>query len=250
MKSLLFTGLAAATVLSGTASADIQPGDTLTVSRLGTTPGRAIRYNYDFTRSWDQTPTGANYFGQAGINTFAVDTGGAFRSFCVEMNEGFPDDPIVYTVTEFQDVPEEQVNPGLTMAQQTLMKDLYARFYDVATDYPGTAFQEACDNAAAFQLLVWEISHENFTSDTDAGIALTEMNINLGAMAFTDTYSSDVADIAQAMINDMGDGGFMNYYKLFGLTNPSNQDMLIVVPSPAIAGLAGLGLVGMRRRRR
>ena len=37
---------------------------------------------------------------------------------------------------------------------------------------------------------------------------------------------------------------------LLGGTNATNQDLLIVVPSPAIAGLAGLGLVGMRRRRR
>ena len=214
MKSLLFAGLAAATVVSGTATADIAVGDTLTVSRLGTTPGRAIRYNYDASRMWDAGPTGSNLFGLAGINTFAVQGGGAFRSFCVEMNEGFVDDPIVYTVTELADVPEEQGNPGMTMAQQTLMKDLYARYYEMATNYPGTPFNQASDNAAAFQLLVWEISHENFTSDTDASIALGEIDLSVGAMAFTDTYSTDVADIAQAMIDDLGKGGFMNYLSL------------------------------------
>ena len=108
----------------------------------------------------------------------------------------------------------------------------------------------ASNSAAAFQLVVWEISHENFASETDASVAVAEIDLSLGAMAFTDTYSTEVADIAQAMIDDLGQGGFMSYYKLFGLTNSANQDMLIVVPSPAIAGLAGLGLVGMRRRRR
>ena len=48
----------------------------------------------------------------------------------------------------------------------------------------------------------------------------------------------------------LGDGGFRADYRVLGLTNPDSQDMLIVVPSPAVIGLAGLGLVGLRRRRR
>ena len=69
-------------------------------------------------------------------------------------------------------------------------------------------------------------------------------------MVITDSYSSTVMDMANDMIANLGNGGFLEYYKLRGLTNPNNQDMLIVVPTPAIAGLAGLGLAGMRRRRR
>ena len=46
MKSLLFTGLAAATVVSASATAGIVPGDTITLSRLGTL-GLAVRYDYD-----------------------------------------------------------------------------------------------------------------------------------------------------------------------------------------------------------
>ncbi|MCP4837152.1 MAG: hypothetical protein GY895_20575 [Phycisphaera sp.] len=253
MKSLLTIGLVAAASISTSAtSAGLEPGDTITVSRIGTAPGRAIRYNYDSSRMWDGTASGADHFGLAGVNTFATQTGSAIHSFCVEMNEGFVDDPIVYEVTTIANVPEDAEPGPMSQAKQTLMQDLYARHFDsigVPGDYDGT-WAQASDRAAAFQLVVWEISHENFTSDTDASTANAEMSIVLGAMAFTDTFNADVLLMADEMIASLGDGGYMAYTKLLGLTNPSNQDMLIVVPTPAIAGLAGLGLVGMRRRRR
>jgi hypothetical protein len=252
MKSLLTIGLLAAASMSTSATAGLEPGDSITVSRIGTAPGRAIRYNYDSSRMWDGIASGADSFGLAGVNSFEVLSGGAIRAFCVEMNEGFVDDPIVYDVVTIDNVPEHTPPGPMSEAKQTLMQDLYARHFDsigVPGDYDGT-WAQASDRAAAFQLVVWEISHENFTSDTDASTANVEMSIILGAMAFTDTFNADVLLMADEMIASLGDGGYMAYTKLLGLTNPNNQDMLIVVPTPAIAGLAGLGLVGMRRRRR
>jgi hypothetical protein len=252
MKSLLSIGLLAAASIGTSASAGFEPGDSITVSRIGTAPGRAIRYSFDTTRNWDAISNGADYFGLAGVNTFAVQGGGEIYCFCVEMNEGFVDDPIVYDVVDIDAVPEHNPPGNMTFAKQTLMQDLYARHYDsIGTigDYEGS-WSDASDRAAAFQLVVWEISHENFSSDTDAMTANSEMSIILGAMAFTDYYSTNVLAIADEMINSLGDGGYMAYSKLLGLSNADNQDMLIVVPSPAIAGLAGLGLAGMRRRRR
>jgi hypothetical protein len=248
MKTLLFTGLAAAAALTAPTSAGLEPGDVLTVSRMGISSGHAIRYNFDPSRAWDANPTGADFFGLAGVSNFRSVNGGVLRTFCVEMNEGFVDDPIVYTVTELANVPEELPSPGMSEARQTLMMDLYARFYDSTQDMTDNGAL-AADAASAFQLIVWEISHENFGSGTDASLAQTEMDISVGAMSITDTYSGEVALLAASMIADLGAGGFRNY-NVLGLTNPNNQDMLIVVPSPAIAALAGLGLVGMRRRRR
>ena len=69
-------------------------------------------------------------------------------------------------------------------------------------------------------------------------------------MAITDYFNTDVLNTANAMIASLGTGGWNSMSNLLGGTNATNQDLLIVVPSPAIAGLAGLGLVGMRRRRR
>jgi hypothetical protein len=251
MKSLLTIGLLAATSVCTSASAGFEPGDVLTVSRLGTSPSQAIRFNYDSSRMWDGVATGTDYFGLAGINSFQTTSGGIINTFCVEMNEGFVDDPIVYTVTDLGGVPEDSEPGPMSSAKQTLMKDLYARYYDSSTaQIDGGTLENARNRAAAFQLLVWEISHENFSSTTDANTALLEMSIFIGAMAFTNTANAEVALMADSMIANLGDGGFMNYFNLRGLTSPNNQDMLIVVPTPAIAGLAGLGLVGMRRRRR
>lgn len=250
MKSLLTIGLLAAASISTSASAGLEPGDMITVSRLGTSPAHAIRYNYDPSRTWFGVASGTDYFGLAGVNSFKREGGGIIDSFCVEMNEGFVDDPIHYTVTDLGGVPED-INPGpMSSAKQTLMQDLYARYYDSSTSYGAGDWDGARNRAAAFQLVVWEISHENFTSSTDANTALLEMSIFLGAMAFTNTANAEVALIADGMIANLGDGGFMNFSNLLGLTSENNQDMLIVVPTPAIAGLAGLGLVGMRRRRR
>lgn len=250
MKSLLFTGLVAAATISSNVSAGYEVGDVLTVSRVGTAPGHAIRYSFDSSRAFNDAATGADYFGLAGVNTFNVFGGGQIKTFCVEMNEGFVDDPIVYTVTEISNVPEHDPPGAMTAAKQTLMQDLFARYYADVMDGSGETWSEYGDNAAAFQLAIWEISHENLTSDSDASAVLGELNISVGAMAFTDTYNSETASIASSMLASLGDGGFRAFSSLLGLTNPNNQDMLIVVPTPAIAGLAGLGLVGMRRRRR
>ena len=108
--------------------------------------------------------------------------------------------------------------------------------------------------------MVWEISHENFASSDLSGMK-AELNIGLGAFVVTDATNDDptaataVAELASNMIAGLGNGGWLAYDALVGATNGSsgsddNQDFLFVVPSPAIAGLAGLGLVGMRRRRR
>ena len=132
-----------------------------------------------------------------------------------------------------------------------MMQDLYYRGYEDAISSGGdTAAGEFSNEAAAFQLVFWEISHENFSTESDLATMKSELSITLGAMQVTDYFSTDVLNAANALIAALGNGGWNSYSQLLGATNATNQDLLIVVPSPAIAGLAGLGLVGMRRRRR
>ena len=251
MNSLYLFGLAAATSVASSAAAGVMPGDTLVLSRLGVSPGLAIAYNYDSSRSFNALPVGPAKFGIAGVNNFEATNGSPWSAFCVEMNEGFPDDPIVYDVVDIDQVPEHMPPGTMTVAKQDLMRDLYARHYSSVMSYDGTAWGDYGTRAAAFQLVVWEISHENLTSETNGLAVVGELDIAAGAMAFTDTFSTEVADMANAMIDSLGDGGYLRgFSSLLGLSNPDNQDMLIVVPSPAVIGLAGLGLVGLRRRRR
>ena len=68
--------------------------------------------------------------------------------------------------------------------------------------------------------------------------------------------SENVLNLANSMLADLGDGGFMDTVDLIGLTNPHYQDQIMVVPSmtvvPGIGSLAilgGVGAIGRRRRR-
>ena len=262
--ALSAAGLAA--VVASSASAGITIGDTLSLSRAGTSPQRAVTVNFDYARASNATGVTGGVVGNAGITTFDVlqingSTGyGQILGFCVEINEGFPDDPIAYDVVDPTSVPEESPPGNMSANQSAMMQDLFRRYYSTTVDRGSSSWTDYQNNAAAFQLVVWEISHENFSSADLAGMQ-AELNIDRGAFVVTDATNGDagaastVSGIASSMIAALGGGGWQSYASLLGASNGTsgnddNQDFLFVVPSPAIAGLAGLGLVGMRRRRR
>ena len=247
--------IAGAIAVASSANAGLVIGDTITVSRIGTTPQRLVTANYDGSRASNASGVTGGNAAQAGVNNFTHLTtngntaGGTIQAFCVEIAEAFPDDPITYTMVAPTQVPEAPDN--MTANQSQMMQDLYSRYYASVMDYGNDgSWNNASAEAAAFQLVIWEISHENFTDTSDLSVMNSELSITLGAMAITDYFSSDVLNSANAMIAALGTGGWNNYSSLLGATNGTNQDLLIVVPTPAIAGLACLGLVGMRRRRR
>ena len=65
---------------------------------------------------------------------------------------------------------------------------------------------------------------------------------------FASTAAVDA--IAQDLIANLGFNGFRPFSRLRGLTNETYQDQLIVVPGTgALAGLAGVVLLGRRRPR-
>jgi hypothetical protein len=249
----LIAAVAAVPCMSGIATA-ASIGDTYTLSRVGTS-GRVMYVNYDGTRAWNAGGVSGGQYTIGGAINWNVQmyngsaSGGTMKTFCVEISEGFPDDPIQYTLADPTGVPEESPPGNMSANQSQMMQDLYSRYYGSVTAASGS-WGSYLDDAAAFQLVIWEISHENFSDASDLSVMKSELDITLGALVATDYYSSDVLNNANAMIAALGTGGWNNYSSLFGGTNPTNQDILIVVPSPAIAGLAGLGLVGMRRRRR
>jgi hypothetical protein len=224
--------------------------------------GRSVLYSYDGSRTSSAAAVTGGSAALAGFINWEVTAlngstyVGEMSTFCVEIAEGFPDDPIDYTVADLTSVPEETPPGNMSLNQSYMIQDLYNRYYvDVATQDGGAeSFGDFTDEQAAFQLVIWEISHENFSSTTDLDAMKSELSISLGAMQITDSVSGGAAVLTAAtnMISNLGTGGW--WYSsdpwVFGGTNPDNQDLLIVVPSPAIAGLAGLGLAGMRRRRR
>jgi hypothetical protein len=256
--NIKYVGIAAAAVVASTATAGLEVGDTFTVSRLTTSPGRLVTINYDGSISssssasrsgGDAAQAGAQQFSWLKTNGSDLPGGIYLMGFCVEVAEAFPDDPIQYTVADLTSVPEEAPPGNMSANQALLIQDLYAKNYaDILDTSNDGSWGDTSDEVAAFQLVIWEISHESFSSSDLAGMA-GELSITLGAFQATNTFNANVATIAGGMISGLGVGGF-DTFAVLGGTNPTNQDLLIVVPSPAIAALAGLGLVGMRRRRR
>ena len=257
MKANTIGLIAGAIAVASSANAGLVIGDVISVSRTGMSPGYLITANYDGSRASNASGVTGGNAAQAGVNNFTHLTTngntayGTIQAFCVEIAEAFPDDPISYTMVAPTQVPEETPPGNMTANQSQMMQDLYSRYYvDVIDSDNDGSWSNASDEAAAFQLVIWEISHENFSDTSDLSVMKSELSITLGAMAITDYFSTDVLNSANAMIAALGTGGWNNYASLLGATNGTNQDLLIVVPTPAIAGLACLGLVGMRRRRR
>jgi hypothetical protein len=266
--ALCAAGLTA--MVASSATAGLQIGDSVTLSRVATSPQRNVTVNFDYSRTSSASGVTGGSIGIAGITTFDIISrtsggtttsgGGEMSGFCVEFAESFVDDPITYEIVAVTAVPEENPPGNMSANQATMMADLYSRYYASSTETSGSSWTDRQNNAAAFQLVVWEISHENFAASDLAGMK-TELNISLGAFVVTDATNGDsvaataVEGLANTMISALGNGGWNQYGALVGATNGTtgsndNQDFLFVVPSPAIAGLAGLGLVGMRRRRR
>jgi hypothetical protein len=252
----LIAGAIAVASTANIASAGLVIGDVISVSRTSSI-GRLTTINYDSTRTWNASGITGGSLAMAGTIQFDLLTvngnaaGGQITAFCIEINEGFPDDPITYAMVAPTQVPEETPPGNMSANQSQMMQDLYSRSYNDAISRDNNAsWASHQEEMAAFQLVVWEISHENFSDTSDLSVMKSELDITLGAMAATDYYSSDVLNAANAMIAALGSGGWNNVTSLLGASNGTNQDLLIVVPSPAIAALAGLGLVGMRRRRR
>jgi hypothetical protein len=184
--------------------------------------------------------------------------GRTVANYCVQVFESVsPGNSYDYDVVNVNDVPDFPPGPGpMGAVRGALMRNLYARFYGQVED--------GLDNvkAAAFAMLVWEISHENFNA-VGAGASAADI-LNAGAIdvALGAFQASNVAGLsgnqlaafnqAQAWIATMvANSGNLRSRGIYGLTNPTAQDHIgVVVPVPAPALLAGLGLVGVLSGRR
>jgi len=251
-KPLLLAGLAAAAAFVTNADADSFDGDTITLERIKRFVGRSVESSYSSSRAWDADPGTIWGTALAGVHfNTVVATGDRVTTFCAEFEAGIADRAVTYDVSNIESVEGFAPPRGITTARSILLQDLYARYHDRVNTVP-TGDETREDYAAAFQLVIWEIIHENLTSDTEATTGLGELNVSIGAMAFRDLQSHDAVGIAEEMIAGLGDGGFRSFAGLLGLASSTSQDMMMitVVPAPTVAALAGLGLVGMRRRRR
>ena len=167
---------------------------------------------------------------------------GGLQTFCVQLEENIDSGTTLdFDVVGPESLPDQPPLPGpMGSARSAVMQDLFFRYYD-------TVIAGSVAEAAAFQMVIWEISHEMDAIDTDAASIVLGLDFGSGAATFNSSLV--VNSIADSMLGSLGSGGFNGYSRLLGLTNGEYQDQLIVVPGAgAIAGLAGVA--GIRRRRR
>ncbi len=131
---------------------------------------------------------------------------------------------------------------GFSAAQVDLFNRLYTNYY--AASHAGN------DNAAAFQIAVWEITYDgNGTLDTGAGTFTLGSGGSATAKATASSWLAGLSALPTGLWNftvlDSADvsGG-----------QRATQDLLVAIPVPEPSTyallLAGLGLVGLMARRR
>lgn len=214
--------------------------DSVTMTFLGYGASQQAGISYNASRSWDARSTSGFSNITAGFHRFGV-YGSERQSFCVQIFEGVTaGQSYTYEFTDVANVPDAPPAPGpIGAVKATLVQDLYTRFH--------AGLQSNLD-AAAFQIALYEISHENITA-TDAAGALAQLDLARGA--FQTSAQSESFQAAADMLAALGQGGFRSSGdSLRGLTNASAQDQILLVPVGAPAILAGLGLVGVAVLRR
>lgn len=192
-----------------------------------------IHYTYtqDNSVMWDSATRDANQYGFAGRILF---NDGAIDGFCIELEQEVSDNAAPYSFQNFDERPIDTYERG------RLLSSLFQHYYQEVVDSESNAM------AAAFQIMVWELSHENFTSYEEAK---DQIAIDLGAVQF-----ADFSDAAFEHFLQMKDDIFLAQYPsgVAVLHNDQFQDFVtLVVPSPSALALAGIAMaVGNRRRRR
>jgi hypothetical protein len=219
----------------------------LTFNGLG--PSKNLKINYNASRQFNQNASG-------GFQTYASgrmkwtksnSNGASVHTFCTQIAETISSGQTVnFGVTTVESVPDPVPGPMGSIRAQ-LVRDLYARHYNTVKSSTSGNLN------AAFQLAIWEITHENLTA-SNAQDALAQLNVGTGALAvnMNNGTTATVASLAMQLIGSLGVNGFVGFGNLLGLTDPLAQDQLVVVPIPMTLGLAAVGLAGvvaMRRRR-
>lgn len=237
-----FVLMSAVAVAGIAASAD---ATTWTLTFNSVSPNQIVGVNYNAARSNAAGPASSFNSVYAGSMNWTGPYGKSYSTYCTQLNEYISfGQTVTYTETAIENVPDAPGSPGpMGSLKATLLRDLYARHYAAVKSSSSAQLH------AAFQVAIWEITHENLNAANAAG-ALAQLNVGTGAMQIN-AANAGVFAAAQSLLAGLGVDGFRSFGGLLGLSHLTAQDQLLVVPIPMPAALAALGLlgVGVLRRR-
>lgn len=248
------------TVLSGTMLCSVASSDELcmTLDSFDAHESYALAINGNLQWYSDASVTYTSPI-KAGERKWTTEYGQDIVTYCIQLYEGIDiGQSLCFDVVhDLTTIPEWPPYPGpMNSTQVGLVEDLYARYIDKETGQlrSGTSLTDSYDYntaASAFQLVLWEISHEAIQEGT-LNNGRTELTLDLGAFRADTSSHVTGGNAADLIMSSLGDGGWKTMGgNLIGLTNETYQDQLMVVPLPMPALLAGIGLAGavvMRRR--
>jgi hypothetical protein len=178
----------------------------------------------------------------------------SYITHCVEIYQGVSvGADYTYEVVAIESVPERPNGnwPGnMGEERARLLRDLYVDWANPVTGGVNGSASDRDAIASAFQLMVWEITHENFDA-TFAEDMVGQITFDLGAIQrqFEGSGQDIVGDYITQMTASLSDGP-LEYAELIGWTEESAQDQARYVPAPGVLiALAG-GLITCTRRRR
>ena len=239
-------GFGVTAAIAASASANV------TATYNGTGYGKFQSVSYNASTQWNQAGSGPFYSSRAFDHRWTdTSNNSAFIGWCIQLYQGLNvGSTYSFTCVALENAPTAPPAPGpMGVVPANIMRDAFSRWIDVST---GTIVPEgtlAASNAkaAAFAVLLWEISHENFGVGADENTTKSQMSVSTGALRAN--LAADVAAWYTTIHGSLGVGGWYNS-DLQGLVNSASQDQVRVVPSPGVLALLGLaGLVGSRRRR-
>ena len=205
-----------------------------------------VKYTYDSSgvSQWDSVARAMTHYAHAGLINF---NDGEVQAYCIEFDEDVAEGIAPYEYQEFGVGPNDYKSPlgedqSRLLDRVSYLGSLFDGFY--------TLSQESSAVSAAFAMMTWELTHENF-SIGDSSQWVNQVSLERGAVQFAD-FSDEarlVFDEMKLSIIQADVDGIIALNNNGTSSSEGFQDFVTVVPGPSGLALAAIAMLAGRRRR-